>query len=155
MMLSILPLNTMSMDSEWTPLSTCQAVHWNFEHSATHRHRQTPHLISTPLVRRSVEIEVCSEIISVMPTWTVSLISPCTGNAGHVRSWEWFAGRPRAGVSGFRSFSGNVMSNFLGNHDVERFITHAAGEVSSIYGEGLCGGGDWRVDAQNPDWDEP
>ncbi len=53
------------------------------------------------------------------------------------------------------AFSGNVMSNFLGNHDVERFINHAAGEVSSIYGEGLCGGGDWRVDAQNPDWDEP
>ena len=47
------------------------------------------------------------------------------------------------------------MSNFLGNHDVERFITHAAGEVSSIYGEGLCSSGDWRVDAQNPDWDEP
>ena len=30
------------------------------------------------------------------------------------------------------------MSNFLGNHDVERFINHAAGEVSSIYGEGLA-----------------
>ena len=54
------------------------------------------------------------------------------------------------------AFSGNVMSTFLGNHDVERFISHAAGEVSSIYGDGLCSNGsDWRVDAQNPDWDEP
>ena len=52
-------------------------------------------------------------------------------------------------------FDGHTMSNFLGNHDVERFMTHAAGEVSSLYGDGLCSTGDWRVDAQNPDWDEP
>lgn len=52
-------------------------------------------------------------------------------------------------------FEGHTMSNFLGNHDVERFITHAAGEVSSLYGDGLCPTGDWRVDAENPDWDTP
>ena len=52
-------------------------------------------------------------------------------------------------------FEGHTMSNFLGNHDVERFITHASGEVSSLYGDGLCPNGDWRVDAMNPDWDEP
>lgn len=33
-----------------------------------------------------------------------------------------------------------LMSNFLGNHDVERFITHANGEVASLYGDGTCGG---------------
>ena len=52
-------------------------------------------------------------------------------------------------------FDGHTMSNFLGNHDVERFISHAAGEVSSLYGDGLCSTGEWRVDAGNPDWDEP
>ena len=47
-----------------------------------------------------------------------------------------------------------LMSNFLGNHDVERFISHAAGEVSSLYGDGLCPSGDWRGPAQNPSYDD-
>lgn len=43
-----------------------------------------------------------------------------------------------------------LMSNFLGNHDVERFISHAAGEVSSLYGDGLCPNGYWRGPAEHP-----
>ena len=43
-----------------------------------------------------------------------------------------------------------IMSNFLGNHDVERFISHASGEVSSLYGDGLCPNGDWRGPAEAP-----
>ena len=43
-----------------------------------------------------------------------------------------------------------LMSNYLGNHDVERFISHAAGEVSSLYGEGLCPDGYWRGPAAPP-----
>lgn len=52
-------------------------------------------------------------------------------------------------------FDEHTMSNFLGNHDVERFISHASGDVSSLYGDGLCSTGEWRVDAESPDWDEP
>ncbi len=43
-----------------------------------------------------------------------------------------------------------LMSPFLGNHDVERFIAHAAGEVDSLYGDGLCPDGTWRSDAEPP-----
>jgi glycosidase len=31
-----------------------------------------------------------------------------------------------------------VMSTFLGNHDVARFVTHANGEIGSLYGDGTC-----------------
>jgi neopullulanase len=48
-----------------------------------------------------------------------------------------------------------LMSNFLGNHDVERFISHAANEVSSLYGDGLCPSGNWRGPATPPNWEEP
>lgn len=52
-------------------------------------------------------------------------------------------------------FTGQKMSLFLGNHDVERFISHAAGQVGSLYGDGLCPNGEWRGPAVAPDWDEP
>jgi glycosidase len=48
-----------------------------------------------------------------------------------------------------------TMSTFLGNHDVERFIAHAAGDVSSLYGDGLCPDGGWRPPDESPGWDEP
>lgn len=48
-----------------------------------------------------------------------------------------------------------TMSIFLGNHDVERFIAHAAGEVGSLYGDGLCPSGSWRGPDTAPEWDEP
>lgn len=51
-----------------------------------------------------------------------------------------------------QAYGSFLMSNFLGNHDVERFISHAAGEVGSLYGEGLCPNGDWRGPAQAPDY---
>ena len=51
-----------------------------------------------------------------------------------------------------QAYGSSLMSNFLGNHDVERFISHAAGEVGSLYGEGLCPNGDWRGPAQAPDY---
>lgn len=35
-------------------------------------------------------------------------------------------------------FSGHLMSTFLGNHDVVRFIAQANGEVSSLYGDAAC-----------------
>jgi len=53
------------------------------------------------------------------------------------------------------AFEGATMSIFLGNHDVERFISHAAGEVSSLYGDGFCPDGSWRGPAASPDFDEP
>ena len=53
------------------------------------------------------------------------------------------------------AFGDATMSIFLGNHDVERFISHAAGEVGSLYGDGFCPSGDWRGPASAPDWDEP
>jgi glycosidase len=53
------------------------------------------------------------------------------------------------------AFGGATMSIFLGNHDVERFISHAAGEVGSLYGDGFCPDGSWRGPAASPDWDEP
>ncbi len=54
------------------------------------------------------------------------------------------------------AFDGFVMSTFLGNHDVERFVSHASGEVSSLYGDGPCGGDGWlRGPAESPSWEEP
>jgi glycosidase len=53
------------------------------------------------------------------------------------------------------AYGGATMSIFLGNHDVERFIAHAAGEVGSLYGDGLCPTGDWRGPDSAPEWDEP
>ncbi len=48
-----------------------------------------------------------------------------------------------------------LMSTFLGNHDVERFIAHAEGAVGSLYGDGLCPDGSVREDLDAPDWDQP
>jgi neopullulanase len=42
------------------------------------------------------------------------------------------------------------MSHFLGNHDVERFISHADGDVVSLYGDGLCPNGYSRGPAESP-----
>ncbi|MFT5681685.1 MAG: glycosidase [Myxococcota bacterium] len=53
------------------------------------------------------------------------------------------------------AFGDATMSIFLGNHDVERFISHAAGEVGSLYGDGFCPDGSWRGPASSPDFDEP
>ena len=54
------------------------------------------------------------------------------------------------------AYDGFVMSTFLGNHDVERFLSHAAGEVSSVYGDGPCGDDGWiRGPAESPEWEEP
>lgn len=54
------------------------------------------------------------------------------------------------------AYDGYLMSTFLGNHDVERFIAHASGEVNSLYGDGACPDGDnIRGPDQSPDWDEP
>lgn len=36
------------------------------------------------------------------------------------------------------AYGGATMSTFLGNHDVPRFLAHAAGEVSSAYGDSPC-----------------
>jgi neopullulanase len=54
------------------------------------------------------------------------------------------------------AYGGATMSTFLGNHDVERFITHAAGEVSSAGGDGACGDdGELRAAASSPTGAEP
>ena len=54
------------------------------------------------------------------------------------------------------AYSGYLMSTFLGNHDVDRFITHAAGQVASLYGDGICGSdGRLRSPATPPGWGEP
>lgn len=47
-----------------------------------------------------------------------------------------------------------LMSTFLGNHDVERFITHAAGQVGNSWGDGPCPDGSLRT-ASSPGWSEP
>jgi len=52
-------------------------------------------------------------------------------------------------------YQGYLMSTFLGNHDVERFIAHAAGEVNSLYGDGACPEGWIRGPDEAPGWDEP
>ncbi len=38
------------------------------------------------------------------------------------------------------AFSGHLMSTFLGNHDVARFIPQATREIGSLYGDSACGG---------------
>lgn len=54
------------------------------------------------------------------------------------------------------AYGGATMSTFLGNHDVERFITHAAGEVSSSGGDSPCGeDGLLRAPATSPTGEEP
>lgn len=59
----------------------------------------------------------------------------------------------RASLSTSRSaYGGAVMSTFLGNHDVSRFIAHANGEVSSSGGDSACGDdGSLRTPDQPPD----
>lgn len=52
-------------------------------------------------------------------------------------------------------YAGFTMSTFLGNHDVERFIAHASGEVSSLYGDGACPDGPIRGPDEGPEWEEP
>jgi glycosidase len=52
-------------------------------------------------------------------------------------------------------YGDSLMGNFLGNHDVERFISHAAGEVSNLYGDGDCPDGYWRPTAEAPDYSTP
>ncbi len=37
------------------------------------------------------------------------------------------------------TFAGHLMSTFLGNHDVARFIPQATGEIGSLYGDSACG----------------
>ena len=50
------------------------------------------------------------------------------------------------------AWAGAPMSIFLGNHDVWRFIGQAAGQVSSLYGDGNCdGSGNIRAPAVAPD----
>jgi alpha-glucosidase len=53
------------------------------------------------------------------------------------------------------AYQGALMSNFLGNHDVERFISHASGQVSSLWGDGLCPDGEWRGPAEAPQNEKP
>jgi glycosidase len=53
------------------------------------------------------------------------------------------------------AYEGYLMSTFLGNHDVERFIAHASYETSSLYGDGACPEGWIRGPDTAPDWDEP
>lgn len=53
-------------------------------------------------------------------------------------------------------YDGFLMSTFLGNHDVERFVSHASGEVASLYGDGACGQDGWiRGPAGAPSFEEP
>ncbi|MFZ5482555.1 MAG: alpha-amylase family glycosyl hydrolase [Myxococcota bacterium] len=54
------------------------------------------------------------------------------------------------------AFAGKRMSTFLGNHDVERFVTHANGEIDSPWGDGACGDdGALRTPATPPDTSDP
>jgi glycosidase len=53
------------------------------------------------------------------------------------------------------AYGGAVMATFLGNHDVERFIAHASGEVDSLYGDGACDGDDLRTPEEPPTSTEP
>ncbi|RME05720.1 MAG: glycosyl hydrolase, partial [Deltaproteobacteria bacterium] len=47
-----------------------------------------------------------------------------------------------------------IMSNFLGNQDVPRFISHAAGDISDVWGNGAKEQG-WSDPPQAPTWHEP
>jgi glycosidase len=54
------------------------------------------------------------------------------------------------------AFGGNLMSTFLGNHDVARFIPQATGEIGSLYGDSACGSdGALRTPGTAPEWAEP
>lgn len=54
------------------------------------------------------------------------------------------------------SYGGALMSPFLGNHDVARFIAHASGEIASLYGDGACDSeGALRDPDVPPGWSEP
>lgn len=54
------------------------------------------------------------------------------------------------------AYGGAVMSPFLGNHDVARFIAQASGEVSSLGGDSPCGGdGTLLTPDSPPGWAEP
>ncbi len=70
---------------------------------------------------------------------------------GEGELWELEASHQSSQVAYYPA----TMSTFLGNHDVERFIAQAAGEVSSLWGDGLCPDGTLRIDEAGPEWDEP
>ncbi len=70
---------------------------------------------------------------------------------GEGELWELEASHQQSEIEYYPA----TMSTFLGNHDVERFIAHAAGEVGSLWGDGMCPDGPVRVDESAPDWDEP
>ncbi len=54
------------------------------------------------------------------------------------------------------AYGGALMSTFLGNHDVARFIAQASGEVGSLYGDSPCdGNGDLVTPDLPPGWSEP
>jgi glycosidase len=54
------------------------------------------------------------------------------------------------------TFAGHLMSTFLGNHDVARFIPQATGEIGSLYGDSACGSdGQLRGVDDAPGWAEP
>ncbi len=54
------------------------------------------------------------------------------------------------------AYGGAVMSTFLGNHDVSRFIAHASGEVASFGGDSACDdGGGLRVPDEAPTGSDP
>ncbi|MDP2312942.1 MAG: alpha-amylase family glycosyl hydrolase [Pseudomonadota bacterium] len=55
------------------------------------------------------------------------------------------------------AFGGHLMSTFLGNHDVARFIPQATGEIGSLYGDSACNadGSALRGIDTPPDWAEP
>lgn len=53
------------------------------------------------------------------------------------------------------AFGDNLMSTFLGNHDVARFIPQATGEIASLYGDSACEGDGLRTPDTAPEWAEP
>jgi glycosidase len=54
------------------------------------------------------------------------------------------------------AYGGAIMSPFLGNHDVERFVAQASGTTSSLYGDDPCADdGSPREPMAPPGWDEP
>jgi glycosidase len=54
------------------------------------------------------------------------------------------------------AFAGHLMSTFLGNHDVARFIPQATREIASLYGDSACGSdGYLRTPDTPPDSAEP
>ncbi len=48
-----------------------------------------------------------------------------------------------------------LMSTFLGNHDVARFIAQASGDIGSLYGDSSCGPDGLRTPDTAPGWGEP